>query len=131
MVSKAIRRLVGQFVTFIGWLTRPRPIPRSPQEQTELNLATRHLTLYDYSGCPHSIRTRKVIHRLNLNIESCDIRKCQIHRDNLLAEYGRLKAPCLRIKEKDQVNWIDEPGAIIDYLNRRFEPESARYELSP
>ena len=46
--------------------------------------------------------------------------------DNLLAQFGRLHAPCLRVEEKHSVRWLDEPEQIIHYLNQRFGDSPAR-----
>src|SRR5687768_5538651 len=104
-----VRRTVGQAVNFFGWLTRPEPIPRTAQERKLLAPALKHLRLYDYRSCPQSLKLRQELHRLNLDLEYCDIRACQVHRSNLLHQFGRLHAPCLRIDGQGGVRWLDEP----------------------
>ena len=86
----------------------------------KLAKATSGLALYDYKGCVASRRNAQEIRRLNIDIERRDIGKCSIHQDNLLAEYGELKAPCLRIEEKGEVQWIDKPENILFFLHERF-----------
>lgn len=121
-MNTVFRRIAGFVVNLIGLFTRPRPIERSEQERKLLAREVKRLRVYDYPSCPSSIRVRHTLHRLNLDIQYCDIRKCQVHRDNLLSELGRVHAPCLRIEENQQVQWLDEPEQIIHYLNQRFDP---------
>ncbi len=118
------RRLAGMTVNLIGWFSRPSPIERTAQERKFLSGEIKRLRVYDYPSCPSSLRLRHTLHRLNLDIQYCDIRKCQIHRDNLLAEFGRVHAPCLRIDEGSSVQWLDQSEQIIQYLNQRFDPAS-------
>jgi hypothetical protein len=124
-----VRRTLGQAVNLIGWFTRPEPIVRTEQEQKLLAPALKMLRLYDYRSCPKSLKLRHEIHRLNLDIEYCDIRDCQVHRDNLVAQYGRMHAPCLRIEEQHGVRWLDDCDQIIQYLNERFAQGSAPEEF--
>lgn len=121
-MNALIRRIAGVVVNLIGRFTRPKPIERSEQERKLLARELKRLRVYDYPSCPSSIRLRHTLHRLNLDIQYCDIRKCQVHRDNLLSELGRVHAPCLRIEENQKVQWLDEPEQIIHYLNKRFDP---------
>ena len=120
------RRLVGHTVNIIAWLTRPAQIQRNEQERKLLANELKSLRIYDYKGCPKSLKLRQALHRLNLDIEYCDIRVCQVHRDNLLAQFGRLHAPCLRIEEGQSVRWLDESEQIIRYLNQRFPSSPAQ-----
>jgi glutaredoxin len=124
-----VRRTVGHAVNLIGWFTRPEPIVRTEQDMKLLAPALKLLRLYDYKSCPKSLKLRHKIYRLNIDLEYCDIRDCQVHRSNLLSQRGRLSAPCLRIEEQHGVRWLDEPEQIIQYLNERFAPGSAPDEL--
>ena len=121
-MNTVFRRIAGFVVNLIGIFTRPRPNERSEQERRLLAREVKRLRVYDYPSCPSSIRVRHTLHRLNLDIQYCDIRKCQVHRDNLLSELGRVHAPCLRIEENQQVQWLDEPEQIVHYLKQRFDP---------
>jgi glutaredoxin len=128
-MNMLLRRLAGLAVGVAGWLTRPTPIERSPQELRLLAGEIKRLRIYDYPNCPRSLKLRQTLHRLNLDIQYCDIRKCQVHRDNLLAELGRVDAPCLRIEDAGRVSWLCDAEQIVAYLNQRFDPaciEAAR-----
>jgi glutaredoxin len=120
------RRLAGMTVNLFGWFSRPTPIERTAQERKFFAGEIKRLRVYDYPNCPSSLRVRQTLHRLNLDIQYCDIRKCQVHRDNLLAEFGRVHAPCLRIEEGQSVQWLEDPKQIVQYLNQRFDPANAR-----
>lgn len=121
-MKQIVRRSIGFAVNVIGWFTRPEQIQRSEQERRQFAPLLKGLRLYDYKGCPRSLQLRHALHRLNLGIEYCDIRKCQVHHDNLLAQFGRLHAPLLRIEENQQVRWLDDPAEIIRFLDHRFAP---------
>lgn len=121
MSKLSIRRAVDSLFSLFDWLFRPQPVVRTELEARKLAKATSAMALYDYKGCPASRKARREIYRLNLEIERRDIGKCTIHQDNLLAEFGKLKAPCLRVEEKGVVRWLDEPEAIVHFLNERFE----------
>jgi hypothetical protein len=120
MLKLIFRKAVDTFLNILDSLHSPQPIVRSEEESRKLAKATSGIALYDYKGCFASRRARQEIRRLNIDIERRDIGKCSIHQDNLLAEYGELKAPCLRIEEKGEVQWIDKPEKILFYLHDRF-----------
>ncbi len=129
MLKKAYRRALATFLGLIDWLFRPEPIERSEEEMKKLAKLTSSLALYDYKGCLASRLPRREITRLNIDIETRDISKCSIHQDKLLAEFGKLKAPCLRIEEKGQISWVDEPEEIVQYLHKNFEITSEEAHL--
>lgn len=120
-MSKAVRCIVGFFVGIFGWATRPAQIQRSELDRKALAQAVKSLRIYDYKGCPRSLKLRHALHRLNLDIQYCDISSSQIHQNNLLTQYGRLHAPILRIEENHKVQWLDDSQQIIQYLNQRFD----------
>lgn len=120
------RRLAGLTVNLVGWFTRPTPIERTAQERKFLAAEIKRLRVYDYPSCPSSLKVRQTLYRLNLDIQYCDIRKCQVHRDNLLAELGRVHAPCLRIEEGSHVSWLCDAEQIVSYLNQRFDPANGQ-----
>lgn len=121
MLKLTIRKAVDSLLDMFDSLYSAQPILRSEEESRKLAKATSGLALYDYKGCVASRRTRQEIRRLNIDIERRDIGKCSIHQDILLAEYGELKAPCLRIEEKGEVQWIDKPEKILFFLRDRFD----------
>jgi hypothetical protein len=133
MFKLTIRKTLDSFLSLFDWLRRPKPIVRTEEESRKLSKATSGLALYDYKGCMASRKTRHEIRRLNIDIERRDIEKCSIHLDSLLAEFGKLKAPCLRIEEKGEVQWISEPDKILHFLHKRFDikGDNAGHQKNP
>ena len=124
MLASCYRKTVGRLFMLFRWLTRPEPMMRTERERKDLAKETCRMSLYDYKGCPSSLKTRLEIDRLNLEIERRDIRHSSIYQDSLLAEFGELKAPCLRIEEHGKVVWLSEQDDIVDYLHHRFGASS-------
>ncbi|MAY01883.1 MAG: glutaredoxin [Gammaproteobacteria bacterium] len=121
MLKKIFSPLRAAFFNLIDSVHKPQPVQRSEQEIRRLAKEASCIALYDYKGCAASRQARREIQRLNIDIERRDIGKCSIHQDNLLAQFGELKAPCLRIEEKGQVRWLDEPDDIVHFLHERFD----------
>jgi glutaredoxin len=124
-MTRIMRRSIGVVVHLLSLMTRPVQLQRTEQELRLLAQDLKRLSLYDYKGCPASLKVHHTLYRLNLDIQYCDIRKCQIHSDFLLSQHGRLHAPSLRIENPDGVEWINDPDAIIEYLVARFDPQYA------
>ena len=116
MVVKALRNGLGMIIVFISWLTNPKPIKRAAAEQAAAQAKTTGLALYQRYACPFCVKTRRTIHRLNVNIEIRDIKNTQ-YRDELVTQGGRAMVPCLRIEESGTVKWLYESNDIIRYLN--------------
>jgi len=55
---------------------------------------------------------------MGIKIESKNIHADPQAKAELIAEGGKKQVPCLRIKEGDQVTWLYESSAIIDYLKQ-------------
>jgi glutaredoxin len=120
MILKAVREGLGRLIVFIDWATRPKPLVRSAQEQRAIDQATRVMSLYEFYACPFCVRTRRAIHRLNLNIELRDAQNDPGHRAALSQEGGALQVPCLRIDGDEASTWLYESADIIAYLEKRF-----------
>lgn len=102
---------------------------RTPEEQRRVDHATQMLSLYQFSACPYCIRVRRIIRKLQLNIELRDAAGNTAFQQELRMYGGKLQAPCLRIEQEDQQSvWLYESSAIIRYLKTRFSmdhPHSA------
>lgn len=123
MLLKALREGLGRVIVFINFITRPKRLQRSAAGQQAAESAAKNLSLYQFYACPFCIRTRRVIHRLNIPLELRDAQKNQHNRAELLAGGGEIKVPCLRIEEDGETRWLYESPRIIDYLNSRFDPD--------
>lgn len=119
MLLKLLREGLGRLIVFINWLTRPSPIQRSSEKQEHVEIAAKSLSLYQFYACPFCVKTRRVIHRLNLPIAYHDA-QLNPHRKELEQEGGKIKVPCLRIEENNSVRWLYESNDIIKYLDTRF-----------
>ncbi len=121
---KVLREGLGRLIVFIDWVSRPRPIKRTSEAQATVDSQTKSLALYQFYACPFCIRTRRAIQKLNLSIETRDIRQYNHYREELEANGGKVMVPCLRIEEAGNVRWLYESKEIIRYLNERFGEES-------
>lgn len=119
MLVKVLRNGLGMVIVFISWLTNPKPVKRVAAEQADAQAKAKGLALYQRYACPFCVKTRRAIHRLNVNIVIRDI-KNTVYRDELIAQGGRVMVPCLRIEEGGEVKWLYESNSIIQFLNTRF-----------
>lgn len=125
MIIKALRNGLGQVIIFADWLTRPKALKRTAEQQAEVDAQTTQLALYQFRACPFCVKVRRAMHALNLNIECRDALDNSQFRQELLEQGGRVKVPCLRIEEAGEVRWMYESNDIIAYLQERFAPTSA------
>lgn len=114
---RILRLILGPIVLFIDWITSPKSIPRTDEEQAQLNQLTRNLALYQFKTCPFCIKVRREIKRQSLNIELRDAQHNPEHREQLLSGGGRIKVPCLNIKDQNgHQQWLYESDEVIQYL---------------
>jgi len=120
MILKILREGLGRLIVLLDFITRPRPVMRTAEEQSAVDEAAGHMKLYQFYACPFCVRTRRAMHRLNLPIETLDAQNDPKHRADLEAGGGAIKVPCLRIDENGQTRWMYESLDIIAYLEERF-----------
>ena len=120
MIVKGLRNGLGQLIIFADWLTRPKPLQRTAEQQAEVDAATAYLALYQFNACPFCVKVRRAIHTFNLKIELRDAKNNPQFRQELEQQSGRIKVPCLRIEEGGEVRWMYESNDIIAYLQERF-----------
>lgn len=124
MILKLLRNGLGLLIVLISNLTLPKQIKRPDAEQQQVQQEADTLALYQFYACPFCIKTRRTIHALNINIDLRDASNNEKYRQELLAEGGQIKVPCLRIEEHGNVRWMYESSDIINYLNSRFLPST-------
>ena len=123
-IFKPVRWLLGQIIIFIDWLTRPKPVQRSPEEQAEVDQQTASIVLYQFNQCPFCVKTRRCIRRLALNIETRDARNDPKWNQELIEQGGKYQVPCLKITADDgSVEWMYESTDINEYLEKRFSAQ--------
>jgi glutaredoxin len=119
IILKGVRNGLGLIIVFFDWISRPKGIQRSEQQQAKAQSAMQGLSLYQFFACPFCTKTRRAIHKLNVNIEARDINKNSDYRQQLEDGGGRVKVPCLRIEENGAVRWMYESNQIISFLEQK------------
>lgn len=120
-IFKPIRWVLGQIIIFIDWITRPKPVQRSIDEQAKVDQQTTGMALYHFKMCPFCVKTRRQIHRLALTIENRDARNDPQWNEELVNEGGKYQVPCLKITAPDgTVEWMYESIEINQFLNEKF-----------
>ena len=115
-----IRKVLAAVILTLNWVFTPKSIKRPTDEQAQINVATKDLTLYQYKACPFCVKVRRSMKRSGLNIQTKDAKRCETSKDELVSGGGQLKVPCLKIEENGQEKWMYESKEIISYLNDRF-----------
>ena len=119
LILKSVRNGLGLIIVFFDSISRPKKITRSDDDQKAIQASMKGLSLYQFYACPFCVKTRRAIHQLNVSIETRDINKNPAHREQLKMATGKVKVPCLRIEEGDNVRWMHESDDIIDFLKMR------------
>jgi len=82
---------------FGSFVTQPKPVERSSEEQAAVDTQTESLSLYQFYACPFCVMVRREITRLGLNI---DLRDAQTspYRDELAKEGGSTNRSTIYLK---------------------------------
>ncbi|MEP0355030.1 MAG: glutathione S-transferase N-terminal domain-containing protein [Paraglaciecola sp.] len=114
-----LRNMLGSIIAAIDLVTRGPKKKRTPEAHQEIAKDIDKLSLYQFFACPFCIKTRRVMHRLNLPIVRRNASKSP-YREELLQGGGKVQTPCLRIEHEDSVEWLYESSDIISYLEKHF-----------
>lgn len=117
---KFVRWLLGRLILLIDFIFSPKGQQRDPQAQAAIDQQTQVLALYQFNACPFCVKVRRAMKRQNLTIPLRDAKNDLAYRQELAEQGGKVKVPCLRIAENDQVTWLYESNDIIRYLEQRF-----------
>jgi glutaredoxin len=118
---RTLRIVLGPFMLLKERLTQPTGVQRAPTEQAAVDQACQSLALYQFSTCPFCIKVRQEMRRLSLPIEKRDAQHHADNRHELQQGTGASKVPCLKITETNgQTRWLQDSGAIVNYLRERF-----------
>ena len=114
---RTLRRIIGPIMLLIDKLTAPKGIKHPDEKQQRLNQTTQDIALYQFKTCPFCMKVRREIKRQSLNIELRDAQHDEHHREQLLNGGGKIKVPCLKIKNTDgNHHWLYESTEVIQYL---------------
>ena len=118
---KTIHFIVGPIILLLDAFTSPKGMVRPAEAQQQVDASTKSLVLYQFRMCPYSVKVRRAVKRLSLNIETRDAMREPSSREELLQGGGEIKVPCLRITdEQGEATWMYESDDIIDYLETRY-----------
>jgi len=118
---KLVHFIIGPLILLWDALTSPKGMVRAAEAQQQVDDSTRQLVLYQFRMCPYSVKVRRAIKRLSLNIETRDAMREASSREELLQGGGKIKVPCLRISDdQGKATWLYESDAIIDLLQSRY-----------
>ncbi len=120
MLVKYMREGLGRVIAGASVLTQGKPMARPQEEQDRIDAACKNLALYQFQSCPFCVKVRRQIHQLNLPIALRDAKNNEQFRSELAEGGGRIKVPCLRIEENNDVQWMYESDDINAYLQQRF-----------
>lgn len=116
---RTVRRIIGPVMLLIDKLTTPKGVQRSDHKQQEIDDSTKNFALYQFKTCPFCIKVRRELKRQSLNIELRDAQNDPLYREQLLQGGGKIKVPCLQIKEDNgKVQWLYESSEIINFLKK-------------
>jgi len=117
---KIIRMILGSLILFFDWLFTPKGVKRDAMSQQKIDEKTANYTLYQFKACPFCVKVRRTMKRHSLDISTTDAKRSESSRDELLAGGGKVKVPCLRIEEGDNVRWLYNSKDIIKFLESSF-----------
>ena len=126
MVLKLLRNGLGSIIVFIDWITRPSKMVRTAEQQQQVDDQIKGMTLYQLYACPFCIKTRRVLRRLNLPIETKSVSEGSEFRQELETGGGRIQVPCLLLKQEGEEVWMYESSDIIKYLEAQFGPAAVK-----
>jgi glutaredoxin len=128
MLVKFLRWFVGRIILTLNFVFTPRGVKRDAQSQASMDKSTQSLALYQFNACPFCVKVRRQMKRQSLNIELRDVKIEGEHRQTLLAQGGKVKAPCLRIdnyQDSGNTHWMYESKTIIEYLQTHYSTANA------
>jgi len=116
-----IRKILGSIILFFNWLFSPKGVERETEQQAKIDELTKKLKLYQFNACHFCVKVRRAMKKLSLKIEIRDAQNNEKFRQELAAQGGKIKVPCLRIEEgENQYTWMYESNDIIAYLKKHF-----------
>ena len=72
--------------------------------------------LFYFDTCPFCVKVRFAIWKMGIKVRLKDIMFSNTNKSELIAGGGKKQVPCLRIENGDDVKWLYESDAIINYF---------------
>ncbi|MEE1672520.1 glutaredoxin [Agarivorans aestuarii] len=116
---KLVRWILGRIILLLNAVFSPKSVKRSAEEQAKVDQKTQGLHLYQLPACPFCVKVRRSMKRNSLSIGLRDIKAQPKYLEELVAQGGSRKVPCLRIESGDEVEWLYESNDIINYLEAK------------
>lgn len=118
---KTLRILLAPLILIWEFITTPKGMVRTADDQRRVDAECRNLALYQFKTCPFCMKVRREMSRLSLNIPLLDAQRDGPIRADLIRGGGKAVVPCLQIKDaQGNSEWMYESADIIQYLNTRF-----------
>lgn len=118
---KALRIVIGPLILIGEFVSQPKGVQRSLEQQRQVDAECLNLALYQFKTCPFCVKVRREMRRLSLNIALLDAQQDGPIRGDLLRGGGKAVVPCLKITDaQGNSEWMYESAQIIQYLNTRF-----------
>lgn len=114
-----IRWILGAIILFMDWLFTPKSPKREALQQAKVEEQVSGLSLYQFKACPFCVKVRRECKRLGINLPLQDAKNDLRVRNELLEQGGKIKVPCLRIEQDNQVRWLYESSDIVSFLQQR------------
>lgn len=115
-----IRWILGRIILLLNWVFQPKGVKRSADIQAKIDNETSNMALYQYEACPFCVKVRRAMKRQSLKIETRNAKSPSPFADELVANGGQQKVPCLRIQNGEEDVWMYESSEIIKYLETKF-----------
>ncbi|MCJ2378208.1 glutaredoxin [Vibrio sp. ZSDZ34] len=117
---KLIRWILGKVILTGNFVFAPKGLTRSEDAQAQVDDKAKSMALYQFDACPFCVKVRRAMKRQSVNIELRDAKTDPVHKQALLEGGGRVKVPCLRIENGEDVTWMYESSDIVAYLEKEF-----------
>ena len=75
--------------------------------------------LFYFDTCPFCVKVRFAMWKMGIKVRLKDIMFSNTNKSELIAGGGKKQVPCLRIENANDVKWLYESDAIIDYFQNR------------
>ncbi|OOF09978.1 MULTISPECIES: glutaredoxin family protein [Salinivibrio] len=117
-----IRWILGRIILVVEALTKPKPPKLNADQHQAMVAFSKQVTLYQFQACPFCVKVRQASRKLGLPLAAKDAKRDMTARRELEQGGGKIKVPCLRIQQGDEVQWMYESDDIIAYLNQATTP---------